>query len=283
MTGRHAWKMRYAPHIGLMAPDAPLFLHSAGSSDPIDQIAHVASLGFAGIEDNFLKIRPPEMQERIGGALARHGMEMGCFVNNPMHWNKPLWGIASEVARDQLDRDLDESIAAAGRCGGKFATVVSAREADPPVAYQHAIMIENLRRLAPRAEAAGLVLALETVNERRWPNMLLHHIPDAYAIVKAVGSPAVKLIFDIGHIAPMDGEVLANLEATWDAIAVIQVADTPGRLELGSGELNWVNIFRFIRNRGYTGLIELEHVNSRSGADGEHHMLDMLKTIDQAI
>jgi len=283
MTGQHAWKMRYAPHIGLTAPDAPLFLHSAGVSDPVDQIAHIAELGFAGIEDNFLKIRPVDLQERIGAALARHGMEMGCFVNNPMHWNKPLWGVASEAAREQLDRDLDESIAAAGRSGGKFATVVSAREAETPVAYQHAIMIENLKRLAPRAEKAGLVLAVETVNERRWPGMLLHHIPDAYAIVKAVDSPAVKLIFDIGHIAPMDGEVLTNLAACWDQIAAIQVADIPGRLELGSGELNWVNIFRFIRDRGYTGMIELEYLISRPGVEGEHRMLDMLKTIDATI
>jgi hydroxypyruvate isomerase len=282
-SSRKGWKLRYAPHIGLVAPDAPLFLHSAGSSDPLDQIAHLAALGFAGIEDNFLKIRPPALQERIGAALARHGMEMGCFVNNPMHWNKPLWGVASAAAHEQLDRDLDESIAAAGRSGGRITTVVSAREAETPVAYQHAIMIENLKRLAPRAEAAGLVLALETVNERRWPNMLLHHIAEAYAVVKAVDSPAVKLIFDIGHIAPMDGEVLTNLAATWDSIAAIQVADIPGRLELGTGELNWVNIFRFIRDRDYTGLIELEHLNSRPGAEGEHQMLDMLKTIDTAI
>jgi hydroxypyruvate isomerase len=283
MTDAHAWKMRYAPHIGLMAPDAPLFLHSAGSAEPVAQINYLAELGFAGIEDNFLRIRPPEVQERMGAALARHNMTMGCFVNNPMHWNRPLWGLDTPEARKQLKRDLSESIEAAGRTGGKYLTVVSAHDPATPVAYQRTSMVENLKRLAPLAEKAGVILALETVDSSRWPGMLLHHIPDAYAVAKAVNSPAVKLVYDFGHIAPMDGNVLQNLKAVWDMVAIIQVADIPGRLELGSGELNWVNIFRTIRSLGYTGLIELEHLISEPGIEGEAMVLDNLRAIDAAV
>jgi hydroxypyruvate isomerase len=279
----HAWKLRYAPHIGLTAPDAPLLLESAGSTDPIAQIEYLASLGFAGIEDNFLKIRPPETQARMDAALARHGMEMGCFVNNPMHWNRPLWGENGEDARGQLRRDLEESIAAAGRVGGKLLTVVSGADPATPIAYQLANMAENLKRFGDMAEQAGVVLAVETVDSRRWPGMLLHHIADAYAVVKAAGGAAVRLVFDIGHIHPMDGEVITNLHACWDRIAVIQAADIPGRLELGSGELNWVNIFRAIREKGYTGLIELEHLLSTPGAKGERTMLENLRAIDAAL
>ncbi len=283
MTDRPNWKLRYAPHVGLTAPDAPLFYHSAGSADPVDQIDFAADLGFAGIEDNLLKVRPPELQRRMGDALARTGLAMGCFVNNPMHWNRPLWGLEFGDAQPQLKLDLAESIAAAGHTGGCCTTVVSARTDDRPVAYQLANMVENLKRLAAPAEKAGLVLAVETVNGRRWPGMLLNHIADAYAVVSAVDSPAVQLVFDVGHVAPMDGEVLANLEACWDKIAVIQVADIPGRTELGSGELNWVNIFRFIRGRGYTGLIELEHVQSMPGLAGERDILEKLRAIDNAV
>jgi hydroxypyruvate isomerase len=277
------WKPRYAPHIGLTAPDAPLFRESAGSSDPVAQIDYLASLGFAGIEDNFLKARPPETQARMGAALARHGMAMGCFVNNPMHWNRPLWGERGEDARAQLDRDLRQSIEAARRTGGKILTVVGGRDPATPAAYQRAVMVENLKRLADAAEEAGVVLALETVDERRWPGMLLHHIADAYGVAKAVDSEAVGLVFDIGHIHPMDGEVIANLHACWDKIAAIQAADMPGRLELGSGELNWVNIFRVIRDKGYAGLIELEHLLSNPGAAGEQAMLEGLRAIDRAL
>ncbi|MDB5393447.1 MAG: sugar phosphate isomerase/epimerase [Rhodospirillales bacterium] len=283
MTPQPAWKQRYAPHIGLMAPDAPLFLHSAGSSDPVDQIRYLAELGFAGIEDNFLRIRPPDLQVRIGAELARHGMAMGCFVNNPMHWNRPLWGLDTDDARARLMHDLRESIEAAQRTGGKYLTVVSAMDPATPVAFQRVRMVENLKRLAPMAEKASVILALETVDSSRWPGMLLHHIPDAYAVAKAVDSSSVQLVFDFGHIAPMDGNVIQNLKAVWDKVAVIQVADIPGRLELGSGELNWVNIFRTIRELGYTGLIELEHLISRPGAAGERMLLDNLRIIDDAL
>ncbi len=283
MADTRSWKMRYAPHIGLMGPDMPLFLDSAGSADPVVQIDYIASLGFAGIEDNFLRTRTPETQERIGAALARHGMAMGCAVNNPMHWNRPLWGLGTEEARAQLERDLVESIAAAKRVGGKYLTVVTAHDTGMPAAYQRTRMVEDLKRLAPLAEEAGVVLALETVDTNRWPGMLLDHIPEAYEMAKAVGSPAVKLVFDFGHVAPMDGRVIENLTAAWDEIAIIQASDIPGRLELGSGELNWVNIFRTLRRLGYTGLIELEHLISQPGAAGERMVLDNLRAIDDAI
>ncbi len=283
MGSSQAWKQRYAPHVGLVAPDAPLFLESTGSADPVEQIGYLAMMGFAGIEDNFLKVRPPALQERMGAALARHGLAMGCFVNNPMHWNQPLWGRADADARAQLDRDMTESVTAAKRTGGKYLTVVSAREPAMPVAYQWTNMVENLKRLGDVAAREGLVLAVETVNARRWPGMLLHHISDAYAVVKAVGSPAVRLVFDIGHIHPMDGDVLTNLALCWDMIAIVQVADNPGRLELGSGELNWVNIFRALIDRGYNGLIELEHTLSQPGKAGEQAMLEKLRAIDNAL
>ena len=283
MSDKHPWKMRYAPHVGLAAPDIPLFLHSAGSADPVKQIEWLAAHGFAGIEDNSLKVRPVATQIRMGEALARHGMAMGCFVNNPTAWDKPIWSSTSADARDKWQRDLDETLEAAKRVNGKYVTVVTGTTVGIPRGYQVAVMIDNLKRAAGIAEKAGLVLCVETVSALRFGTMLLNHIDEAYAVVAAVDSPAVQLVFDIGHVAPMDGEVLNNLRACWDRIAIIQVADMPGRLELGSGELNWVNILRTINGLGYTGLIELEHEVSQPGIAGEETVLANLRAIDGAL
>jgi hydroxypyruvate isomerase len=127
------WKLRFAPHIGLTSLDTPLFKHSAGSDDPVAQIDHVADLGFAGIEDNLLKLRSPVEQERIGAALARRGLEMGCFVGNADAWNAPLWGRDDDAARQKLRADLDSSIAAAARVGGRYLTTISGRDASTPL------------------------------------------------------------------------------------------------------------------------------------------------------
>ena len=69
--------MKFSPHIGLSSPEDFMFPASAGS-DPIDQIKFIADQGFSGIEDNFLKLRPVEVQEKIGRELAKHDLEMGC-------------------------------------------------------------------------------------------------------------------------------------------------------------------------------------------------------------
>ena len=283
MADKPIWKQRYAAHLGLRAPNEPLFLRSADSGDPLAQIDYLASIGFAGIEDNMLRTRTPELHAKMGEALARHGMQMGCFVNNPNHWNLPLWGRTDAEARQQLAHDLDQSIAAAKRTGGKYTTVVSGSEPNIPLGFQRANMVENLKRLADKAEKAGLVFVIETVSSRNWPNMLLNHIGDAYQVVKAVGSPAVKLVFDTGHVAPMDGDVMGNLKRTWDEVAIIQVADNPDRAEIGQGELNWINIFRTIKRLGYTGLIELEFLIATDDLAGEQRLLDNLRAVDDAL
>jgi hydroxypyruvate isomerase len=282
MSGQ-GWKMRYASHLGLRSAKDPTFANSAGSADPIEQIRYAASVGFGGVEDNSAKTRTPEMQERMGAELARLGLEMGCFVNNPTRWNQPLWGRSDDEARGLLADDIDASIETAKRLNGRVATVVSGRDPAIPLAFQLANMVENLKRFGDVAARAGLTLAVETVDNERWPGMLLNHIADAYAVVRAVDNPAVMLLFDVGHVQAMDGQILDNLARTWDRIAVIQAADIPSRFELGSGELNWTNILRFIRDRGYTGLVELEHVNSTPGTDGERIMMDRLRAIDASI
>jgi hydroxypyruvate isomerase len=283
VSNKPAWKQRYAAHLGLRAPNEPLFRHSGASGEPVAQIDYLASIGFAGIEDNMLKTRTPETQAKMGEALARHGMAMGCFVNNPNHWNLPLWGRADAEAREQLADDLDRSIEAAKRTGARYTTVVSGSDPGIPLGFQRANMVENLKRLADKAGKAGLVFVIETVSARNWPNMILHHIGDAYQLVKAVGHPAVKLVFDTGHIAPMDGDVLGNLTRAWDEIAIIQVADNPDRAELGQGELNWINIFRTIKGLGYTGLIELEFLIATEDLAGERAMLQRLRAVDDAL
>jgi hydroxypyruvate isomerase len=277
------WKLRFAPHIGLTSLDTPLFKDSAGSIDPVVQIDYIASLGFAGIEDNLFKLRSANEQERIGAALSRHDLEMGCFVGNADAWNAPLWGRSDDDARAKLTADLASSVDAAQRVGGRYLTTISGRDPAVPLWLQHQMMVENLKRLAPVAEKAGLIFGIEPTNEQGFPGMLVHHVADAYAIVKAVDSPAVRLVFDAFHVQVMDGDLIRNLDRTYDAIGIVQIADNPDRLEPGTGEINFVNLFRHLVAKGYDGLVELEHANSIAGIAGEQSSLEMLRAINAQI
>lgn len=61
-------------------------------------------------------------------------------------------------------------------------------------------------------------------------------------MVEAVGSPAVRLVFDAFHVQVMESDVINNLDRVWDAVGIVQIADNPGRVEPGTDEMNYANI-----------------------------------------
>ena len=266
--------MKFSPHIGLSSPEDFMFPASAGN-DPIDQIKFIAEQGFSGIEDNFLKLRPVNIQEKIGQELAKHDLEMGCFVNN-LIFDRPTFVSDSKEAREVLLQQLKETIEVAKRVNGKYVTTLSG-VLDPSLErdYQTANMIENLKYCAELAESAGITLGLEPLTGKWWQGTFVTTIPHAYLIVKAVNSPAVKLIFDTFQTQMETGNIIENIDRVWDEIALFQIADAPKRTEPNSGEMNYANILKHIKSKGYTGLIEMEHSVSQPGKAGEEKVIEI--------
>lgn len=275
------WKLRLASHIGLSQPDNDgLFRHIAGD-DPIEQIKFAAEQGFSGVEDNFLKLRPVEMQEKIGRTLEQYDLEMGCFVNN-LVLDRPTFVCNTPAAREVLIRQTQETIEVAKRVNGKYVTTLSG-PLDPRLDrdYQTINMIENLKYCAELAESAGLILGLEPITGKWWHGTFMTTIPHAYLMVKAVNSPAVKLIFDTFQAQMETGNILENIDLTWDEIACFQIADVPERTEPTSGEMNYQTLLQHIHTKGYTGLVEMEHSISIPGRAGEQAVLDIYDQLDQ--
>ncbi len=277
------WKMRYATHLGLLAPDAPMFRHSARSVAIEEQVAYLAEIGFAGVQDNFLKLRSVAEQERLGRAAARHGLEVGSFNNNPLTWDQPLWSGSDATSLSRLERDLVESIEVARRTGARSAVCVTGRDSTRSQAEQVAAMADNLARLADSAARADLVLHVEAVAASRFPQLLVNTLADAVAIVRAVNHPAVRLQFDVAHVAEQDGRAFERLQECWPLVGLVQAADVPGRIDLGAGTLDWPRILRWVRAQDYAGLIEIEHLPLDDSADGEQRLLERLRAVDAAI
>ncbi len=277
------WNMRFAPHIGLYSLDTPMFLHSVGSLDPVAHIDFIASHGFAGVEDNALLLRDDDSQSLIGQSLGRHGLEMGCFAFDPEHWVEPLWTRTDEATRAHLKSELTRAANAANRVNGRHVTVLSGRDALMPLAMQLQGMVANLRLLADDAQRLGITLLIEPLSSWDYPAMLINDFHDAYAVVKAVDHPAVRLMFDVFHVQAMNGNLLRNLDLTYDVVAMVQIADSPGRSEPGSGEINFVNVLRHLQDKGYAGLVELEHSMSDTGKAGEDAALERLRAINSQL
>jgi hydroxypyruvate isomerase len=276
--------LRYASHLGYRSVDTPLFRESVGTLDPVAHVDFAADLGLAGIQYALAVTRPATELDAVARALARRGLQAGCVLyTDPPKLAHLLWGSADASAQEACRRELDRSFEVARRLNARHIAILSGMDSTRPRELQQAMLVDNLRRVAEAAEREGFILCLETLSRRSLPGMLLAHIAQAYAIVKAVASPAVRLIFDTSHVQIMDGDVLENLRATWDAVAVLQIADNPGRFEPGSGELNFDNILRAVHELAYRGLVELEHGWSAPGRQAEEQGIENLRRIDSRL
>ncbi|MDP9347940.1 MAG: TIM barrel protein [Gemmatimonadota bacterium] len=268
------FRLNYAPHFGMFKAHA--------GNDPIAQLQFMADEGFRALEDNGMKGRPVAEQERIGRELQRLGMQMGVFVAHTLDWNKPTLASGDPAIRERFLNDIRQSVEVAKRVDAKWMTTVPG-VVDPrlDIEYQTAHVIETLKRAADIFEPHGLVMTVETLNTRRdHPGQFLTRIAQAYALCKAVGSPAVKMIFDGYHAQIEEGNLIPNIDLAWDEIAYVQVGDNPGRKEPTTGEINYRNVFAHLHGKGFRGIVGMEHGNSRPGKEGERALIDAYRSVD---
>ncbi|MEX2601010.1 MAG: TIM barrel protein [Balneolaceae bacterium] len=137
--------------------------------------------------------------------------------------------------------------------------------------------VEGLKLLASHAEEHGVTVCLEHLNTRNTdphvfgtPGYQGDDIDYCADIVRRVGSPRVKLLFDIYHVQIMNGDVIARIhEYGTDLIGHIHTAGVPGRIELGdSQELNYPAIMQALVDIGYEGYVGQEFVPTRPPMEG---------------
>jgi len=270
---RAKFRMKYGPHFGM-------FKNSAGK-DPIDQLKFAADQGFTAWEDNGMMRKAPDLQEKIDKTLQQLGMTMGVFVSR-LAGGTDLVSKTGKDVQDQIRKNLQASIETAKRVHAKWTTVVPGGvnqrlEWD----YMTANCIENLKVAAGVCEPAGLVMVLEPLN---WwanhPGLFLRKIPQAYLICKAVGSPSCKILDDLYHQQIQEGNLIPNMEKSWDEIGYIQVGDNPGRKEPTTGEINYKNVFKWLHDKGFEGVIGMEHGNSKPGVEGEQALIEAYRYCD---
>ena len=271
--GGGKFNMKFSPEFGI-------FSELAGK-DYVDQIKWGYDQGFRAWENTSLKNRSVEDQERISKSLQQLGMEFGQFVGTLTFKDVTFAGRDTEM-RDQVLKDVRASVDIAKRMNTKFIhNVLGMSDPKLPWDFQMANAIELLKRVADIYEPHGMVMVMESMNHKiDHPGMFLHTIPQAYALAKAVGRPSVKILFDFYHVQIQEGNVLPTLDYAWDEVAYIQMGDTPGRKEPGSGEINFSNVLQHVHNKGYRGFVGMEHGLSKPGKDGALKVLNAYRAVD---
>ena len=277
MGAAKGYRLDFAPHLGFPTPETPLFAALVGDASPDAQIAFAAARGFRRVQDPFAAQRSEAEQARIGALAKAAGLGLGCFVYAPMdRAMQPSWSATDPAGRGALDTEVEAAIGIGRRLRSRYIAVLTGTDPARTRAEQRGAMTANLARLADRVAEAGMMLCVEAVNAQRLPQMLLHHLADAVEVVRGADHPAVRLIFDTAHVQAMDGDILGNLDRAWDLIELIQLADHPGRVEPGAGELNFTRILDEVERRGFAGPVELEHGWAVASAEAQEHYLHWL-------
>lgn len=269
----HSFNLNYAPHLGM-------FKNMAGD-DPIDQLNFMADQGFTAFEDNNMNTRPIVLQEKMAATMRKRNLTMGVFVAYKDFRNPTLASGKADARQDFLDQ-IKTAVPVAKRVNAKWVTVVPGTVDLKLVEdYQTANVIESLKQASAILEPHGIVMVLEPLNwYRNHAGLFLKESPQAFQICRAVNSPACKILFDIYHQQIQEGNLIPNIEKCWDEIAYFQIGDNPGRKEPTTGEINYKNIFKYIHSRDFTGVMGMEHGNSRPDKAGELAVINAYKEVD---
>jgi hydroxypyruvate isomerase len=173
-------------------------------------------------------------------------------------------GIGNPAVRDGFVAELKEALVPMERLDCPAMIVLSGNMV-PGLSHeaQHASCIEGLKRAVSLIEGRQIAgqpvrLLLECIDPEENPHYFLQSAAEAIEIVRAVNHPQVQFLYDLFHEQIAEGNLMEKLEKHIDVIGLIHVADVPGRHEPGTGEINYVNIYRKLAELKYRHVVAME-------------------------
>ena len=235
-----------------------------------ERMQKVADAGYEGFEFGDWRAEDPV---QITRSKRRLGLECACIVGN-VSVNPKGKGLCDPAERAGFLEEIRASAAAALRFETTRMVVLTGnRIARLSREQQHSSVVEGLKRAHDVVAPHGITLILELINtlapveplnpKTNHLEYYLNHTAEAFAIVHEVGSPFLKILFDLYHVQIMDGNLIETLRAYIGAIGHFHVGDVPGRHEPGTGEINYGSVFRAIHQTGYRDFVAMEYVPSR--------------------
>jgi len=248
---------RFAANLSMLFTEAPF----------LDRFALAHAAGFEAVEFLFPYVCDCE---QITERLRRYQLKLALHNLPAGDWNAGDRGMACDPRRIDEFRDsvqlaleyatelgVPQVHCMAGKTPGGLAPE-RARET----------FIDNLRHTADAFAPHGINVLIEPINTYDIPGYFLHHSRQALDIIAAADRPNLFLQYDIYHMQRMEGELANTIRANLPQIRHFQLADTPGRHEPGTGEINYPYLFRLLDELGYDGWIGCEYIPQNGTAAG---------------
>jgi len=177
-------------------------------------------------------------------------------------------GFTRPGAQEALLAEFRERIQIAKEFGTPdLISFVGQLQNDVPWESQRAGVVDGLKRAGDLAAAANVSIVVEplSVNPGQ-PRRVLDRAVECFPVIKDVNHPNVKVCFDLYHLQRTEGNLVVNLRTGLEQklIKIVQIGDNPGRLEPGTGEINYAFIFKELRRLGYSGYLDTEMGTSKT-------------------
>lgn len=262
----------------LRADASPLQISPAGTSPfplsimlwtvwndlPFEQrLAHVAEAGYSNVElvGEYAKWNDEDFA-RANAARKRLGIafDTTAGMENAGHAH----GLADPAYRDAFLAELKQVLVTMERLSCPAMIVLSGNFV-PGLSreQQHQSCVDSLKRAAELIEGKQIDgrpvrLLLECIDPEENPRYFLQSAAEGIEIIRAVNHPQVQFLYDLFHEQIAEGNLMEKLEKHIDVIGLIHVADVPGRHEPGTGEINYVNIYRKLAELNYQHVVAME-------------------------
>jgi len=240
--------MRFSANVSILFKEAPF----------LDRFGRARDAGFSAVEFWWPSDEnPAEVEEAIEDA----GLEVALFNFDAGDMAAGDRGLAGDPERQrQFRENVPVALDLAGSLGCKRLNALVGHEV-PGMdrKEQVALARESVRFAAARAESAGVTVMVEAVNTFENGPYLLHTTEQAVEFVGDVGRENVRVQHDFYHMQRMEGNLAANLREHIGLIGHVQIADSPGRGEPGTGEIHYPFVLGELERLGYEGYVGLEY------------------------
>lgn len=267
------FRMGFAPHPNMLP---------TGPKDYLDQLQFAHDHGFRAWEDNRLTRQDPALWEKVGEFMKDKKMALGVSVITGGH-GMPFFRPTEEGTKKVIE-DMKKGIELSKRTGQSWMTMIPGpRIEDVPLAEQIKGAVELMTRCCDVVEEQGIILVQEPLSHGvQGGPPLLRSFQDGHDLCKLVDRKSCKLLADFYHEGQIGNELLPNAEKTWDQVAYVQYGDVPGRKEPGSGKLDYKAVTKWLHDKGYRGVIGMEHGVSAKGPEGLEKLVQAYRAIDVA-
>lgn len=221
-----------------------------GDTDFCEAVRRTAALGYDAVET--YNWRTLDL-DRVRGTCEESGVEFVSMCTTEFRMTDVSF------RRAWLD-GLRESCEAARRAGVTHLITQVGQDTGEERAVQHRNIVDTLRLAIPILEEYGVTIMPEPLNTLvDHPGYYLTTSGEAFDIIREVGHPLVKIVYDIYHQQITEGNIIPSITGNLDCIAHLHSAGHPGRHELQLGESDYRVIFNAVDRAGYTGACGLEY------------------------